>query len=147
MDSALDSVLARAKAQVGSLMLLDPDTHALRIVAARGFSQEVMDQVKKLTLAPGQGIAGHVYQTGKPYYLRDPQKDPMFVHQNISLNSNFQFLSLPLADQQGRTIGVLNIHFPTEVVLGSYELDQISRLANQLTDRLLDPRHSASKLC
>lgn len=139
MENALDSILMHARAKIGSLMLLDPKSRFLRIVAARGFSKDVMDHVKKLTLAPGQGIAGHVYQTGEPYYLRDPRKDPLFVHQNITLGGNFQFLSLPIRDGQGAVIGVLNIHFPTELVLGPEDLDYICRLAGSLTNRLLAP--------
>ncbi len=132
MESALDTVLLQAQARIGSLMMMDPQAHALRIVAARGFPTEIIEQIKKLALAPGQGIAGHVYQTGKPYYLRDAQSDPLFVPQTLPQRQHFQFLSLPVESVTGTILGVLNIHFPTEKLLNATELEDLRKLANDL---------------
>ncbi|MBI4368961.1 MAG: GAF domain-containing protein [Elusimicrobia bacterium] len=129
---ALDTILHQAGARVGSLMIMDPFLKKLRVAAARGFNHEVMKRLHQLTLKPGQGVAGHVFETGQPYYLRDPKEDTLFVHQDVSLSSNFQFLSLPLKGKTGLVIGVLNIHFPTDNVLDSGDLDRLSRAANRL---------------
>ncbi|MBI4062677.1 MAG: GAF domain-containing protein [Elusimicrobia bacterium] len=137
MNEALDLVLRQARAKIGSLMLFDPLERALRIVAARGFSQDIMDHIKNLRLTPGQGIAGHVYQTGHPYYLKSPEDDPLFVRQNIPVGPGFQFLSIPLRNDHKQTVGVLNIHFPTESVLGPDDLMALSQLANRLTVKYL----------
>ncbi|MBI4669712.1 MAG: GAF domain-containing protein [Elusimicrobia bacterium] len=140
MDTELGSILTEAGAKTGSVMLMDSQAKALRIIAAQGFPEEIVNEVKNLTLASGQGIAGHVYQTGKPYYLRDPKKDALFVHQSIPLGKDFQFLSLPLKNDKGATIGVLNIHFPTEIMLDTQELDHLAAKANRLAAEALKPQ-------
>lgn len=139
MQEALDAVLDRARAKTGSLMLLDERLEALRIVAARGFPNETVENVKKFFLRPGQGVAGHVYVTGRPYYLRHPQDDSLFVKPPIPTGPNFQFLSLPLQDGAGKTVGVLNIHFPTETLMGAPELEDLARLANRVVGKYLRP--------
>lgn len=132
METVLDTILNQAKARIGSLMMMDTQSQTLKIVAARGFPGEIIDQIKRLSLPPGQGIAGHVYQTGKPYYLKDHKNDPLFIPQNLSLKLPFHFLSFPLEDDLGQVLGVLNIHFPTEKILNAKELDELRRLANEL---------------
>ena len=106
----------------------------LRITAARGFSGEIIEQVKGLELAAGEGIAGHVYKTGEPYYLKDSRTDPQFVDQMLPINPRFQFLSLPLCDDKQTVVGVLNIHFPTERILSSQDLEALRQTASELVN-------------
>ena len=133
MIEALDLVLKKAGAQIGSLMLYDSHDQALRIVAAQGFDIETMKQIKNLKLTSGKGVAGHVYETGKPYYLKHPPKDPLFESENINLGPSFQFLSIPLKTTQSQTVGVLNIHFPAKQLLSASDLESLANLANRLT--------------
>ena len=137
MEHVLSTVLNHAKAKVGSLMLMDESVSLLRIVEATGFPSDTLEAIKKFTLNPGQGVAGHVYLTGQPYYLRHPQEDALFVPPPIPFGPNFQFLSLPLKDANGQTVGVLNIHFPTDALMGAKELEGLAQLANLATSEFL----------
>lgn len=132
MQSALDYILDQARAKTGSLMLMDSGRGKLRIVAARGFPETIIEQIKKFELNPGQGIAGHVYQTGEPYYLKNAAADPQYVQHAWSIESRFQFLSLPLAGGNKKTVGVLNIHFPTDRLLNAKELELLRLAASEL---------------
>ena len=143
IDSILDAILLQANAETGSLMLPDSQAGFLKIVAARGFPMETVEQVKKLKLAPGEGIAGHVYQTGKPYYLRDSKNDALFVDPDAPSGAPSQFLSLPIENPQGKTIGVLNIHFPTEKLLSSSELRELHEMASSLVASQMPLREPA----
>lgn len=144
IEAILDAVLKQAEAGVGSLMLAEPGSRDLQIVAARGFPGDIIEQVKKMRLSSGEGIAGHVYQTGKPYFLRDSSNDSLFVKRDLPMGFQNQFLSLPIANTGGRTIGVLNIHFPSQKILSSSELEDLHAMASKLVARELDTQFPLS---
>jgi adenylate cyclase len=62
-------------AEAGSLLLLDKETGKLQFEVARGTATGA---VKPLTVKLGQGITGHVAQTGQPICIADAYKDPRF---------------------------------------------------------------------
>lgn len=138
IEKVLDHILRQARAQTGSLMLLDSGCQVLKIAAAKGFSGDVIEEIKKMRLALGEGVAGHVCQTGKPYYVRSSKSDPTYVEKGASSDRDFQFLSLPLENRKGRAIGVLNIHFPNAKLLNAAELQELHRLASRLVSEELD---------
>lgn len=63
-------------AETGSLLLLDPETNELYFDVALG---EKGERVRQIRLKLGEGIAGHVAQTGEPVLIDDVQNDPRFA--------------------------------------------------------------------
>lgn len=72
---AIEAATLLMEAEAGSLLLLDEPTGELYFEVALG---EKGKEVREIRLKPGEGIAGHVVQTGVPVIVNDVQKDPRF---------------------------------------------------------------------
>ncbi|MDD5491412.1 MAG: ATP-binding protein [bacterium] len=79
-----------AKAEAGSLMLLDPLTNELVFDIALG---EKGEQVKQIRLKVGEGIAGWVAQERKALIVNDVEKDPRWSSR-ADTKSNFKTRSM-----------------------------------------------------
>jgi len=79
LDALVRLVMEKAqsvmKAEASSVMLLNKEGDSLECTMALG---EVGDQVKKIQLKIGEGIAGWVAQHGKPQNIPDVADDPRF---------------------------------------------------------------------
>jgi len=92
-------------AETGTIYLLDREKKELwaRISKAR--------RNVEIRLPLGQGIAGHVAQTGKTVRVRDAYEDKRFFR-GIDKQSGFRtksMLCMPMRDKAGRIIGVFQI--------------------------------------
>ncbi|MCB1178007.1 MAG: sigma 54-interacting transcriptional regulator [Leptospiraceae bacterium] len=80
LDEIFQSIIATMdkslKLERGSLVLYEPPTGMLRLVAAVGLTQEEME---KGTYQPGEGITGKVYETGEAVYIHSIADDPNFL--------------------------------------------------------------------
>ena len=76
-----------------SIMLLDPDTGVLRIVAAEGLLPEV---VQGLAMKPGEGIAGMAYAEGRTLHVPDTAQDPRFLRRKKAHDRPRQMLCVPI---------------------------------------------------
>ncbi|GEM_PF-2683918 len=91
--------------RVCSLMLLHPEKKELRILSAKGLSENI---VKNTVLKVGEGIAGRVAESGGPLFVRDINKEYRF---RGTCNPAYQvkcFISVPLT-LKGKVIGVINV--------------------------------------
>lgn len=70
----LDETLSVLNAEAGLIRLYHPSSGELSFAAARGW----FTQLKKATIKAGEGIAGAVFKTGKPYLSREFAADPLF---------------------------------------------------------------------
>lgn len=77
-NRAIEGTMALVEAEAGSLLLLDEATGELYFEVALG---EKGEAVREIRLKPGQGIAGHVAQTGQAVIVNDVQQDPRFAPQ------------------------------------------------------------------
>jgi len=59
-------------ANLGAIVLLEPDGETLRVRAATGVDGDVED----MTVALGQGVAGRVVQSGEPVFVFDTSNEP-----------------------------------------------------------------------
>ena len=89
-----------------SLMLLDPGRQALRIRAAHGLPEHVLDTWEGKV---GDGISGHVAQTGEPLLIEDVETHPLFARKSQKKYSTKSLLSVPMK-YEDETIGVLNVN-------------------------------------
>jgi diguanylate cyclase (GGDEF)-like protein len=92
----------------GSLMLLDEASRELYIQVAIGVEPELWGKIR---VPLGEGIAGHVAASARSLHLRGKADRRHFhiVRERLDVESA---LSVPLV-QDGRVLGVLNLHHPT----------------------------------
>lgn len=72
---AMESATRLMRSEVGSLLLIDPETEELFFEVALG---EKGEKVREIRLRPGEGIAGWVAQTGEPQIVNDTRANPRF---------------------------------------------------------------------
>ncbi len=87
------------KAERGSVMLLNPDREELEVIAVNGYKEDI----KKLKMS--EGIAGHVFKTGKPAIVNDVNSDPRFVQGSGKIKS---LICAPLKAND-KILGVVNV--------------------------------------
>jgi GAF domain-containing protein len=73
LELVLETAAGILNAKAGSILLLNRRTKKLVFKAATG---EKKQEVKSFTINLGQGIAGHVAETGKPLLISNVTKTP-----------------------------------------------------------------------
>ncbi len=102
---AIDASMQLMDADAASLLLLDEKTGELYFEVALG---EKGEEIREIRLKPGQGIAGHVAQTGEAVIVNDVQHDSRFARQ-VDNKSGFvtrNMICVPVKARD-KTLGVL----------------------------------------
>ncbi|MGH0037848.1 MAG: GAF domain-containing protein [Myxococcota bacterium] len=99
----LDLTLGALEAEVGSILIVSPDCR-MRIAAARGLPSEV---IRSTCMEIGEGISGHVAQTGEGLLVRNVESDDRFRRQNRERYFTPSCVSAPLL-VGGAVRGVMN---------------------------------------
>lgn len=89
----------------GSLMMLEPSTNELSIVAAIGLSSEVVHNTR---VRLGEGIAGKVAENGKAVFVDNIEDDQRFLRESNHSYATKSFISVPVKTKT-RILGVLNV--------------------------------------
>jgi len=103
----IERINAVLKVEAGSLLLIDDETGELVFQIALG---EKAEGVKPFRLQMGQGIAGHVAQSGEPLMISDAQKDRRHFRE-VDVTTDFltrSMLCVPMIFK-GKVIGVIEI--------------------------------------
>jgi HD-GYP domain-containing protein (c-di-GMP phosphodiesterase class II) len=124
--------------EVGSLLLLDPDTDELFFEVALG---EKGREVKKVRLKSSEGVAGWVVKHGRPLVILDCDKDPRWSKRvdRVSKFVTRDMICVPV-NVKGKTIGALQTinrrtgHYTEE------DRDLLMFLANQVAGALENAR-------
>jgi signal transduction histidine kinase/putative methionine-R-sulfoxide reductase with GAF domain len=111
LDEVLTLIMERInavlKVEAGSLLVIDDETGELVFQIALG---EKAEGVKPFRLPIGQGIAGHVAQSGEPLMISDVQKDRRH-YKEVDITTDFltrSILCVPMIFK-GKVIGVIEI--------------------------------------
>ena len=106
-------------ANVGVVLLADPETNNLRVRSATGLAPGFGDGI---AIAPGQGFAGHIFETGEPDMLEDLTRSAGLLNPGLRERA-LALWGVPLKIND-RMIGVLILGFgkpyqwlPTELEL------------------------------
>ena len=111
LDKLLQLIIESATGVVGaeaaSLLLLDPTTNTLYFKVTTGAKGE---EVKEFRIKIGQGIAGHVAETGQPLLIADAQQDNRWMRE-ISDSIDYETRSMACVPLKinNRTIGVVQV--------------------------------------
>jgi signal transduction histidine kinase len=103
----MERINAVLKVEAGSLLLIDEETGELVFQIALG---EKAEGVKPFRLQIGQGIAGHVAQSGEPLMISDAQNDRRH-YKEVDVTTDFltrSILCVPMI-VKGEVIGVIEI--------------------------------------
>lgn len=107
LQLSISLVAEMLQVQVASIMLVDEVQDVLRIEAAVGLSQEVVESV---LVGRGEGVAGQVWREGISLLVPDLDADPRFRDLGNDITYGHRgFLSVPLCWQE-RVIGVINVN-------------------------------------
>jgi len=124
-------------ASSASVMLLNPETNTLDVLAAIGSAAETT-----LSLRPGEGIAGNVLSNGKGVIVNDARSSPEFVEGEQVVAS---LICTPLQVEE-RTFGVMNISSETPVQYTAGDLKLASALSMQAAVSIENARLHAEQL-
>ncbi len=122
-----ERVMAKLGLNDFCIMLYSRETKRL---VAKSVSVGDGGTMPKLTLAPGEGVAGKVFTTGEPAWIPDVRSSPDFLHSAGRRTDVRSFMCVPLVSK-GKNIGVLMLNhsepnafepelLPTMRVLASY---------------------------
>ncbi|MBU0699678.1 diguanylate cyclase [bacterium] len=106
--SLIVNLTARAmKAELVSLMLIDPLTQEMNIKAAIGMDDTI---IKKTKLPVGRGVVGYVAKTGEPLLVKDVTNDSRFtIQQNSPKYYTKSLISAPIKIGD-EILGVINVN-------------------------------------
>jgi len=107
LDNIMEIGMSLLNAEGCSVLLIDEENKRLRFVAASGMKKE---EVKKMSLALGEGVAGSCAQTGEEVLVSDASDDPRFS-QRVDKRTGIRTTSVicvPLKLQE-KTIGVVEV--------------------------------------
>ena len=136
---AMEAATRLMKAEVGSLLLVDEERQQLYFEVALGDRE---DDIKKITLNLGEGIAGWVAQKGKPLIVNAPEKDPRFFR-GVDERTEFKtrnLICVPIRVKE-KVIGVLEaINKQKEEDFNQEDLSLFISLADQVAIALDNAR-------
>lgn len=111
-----------------SIMLLDPSTNKLKIVASKGMSTQIAENI---SVKPGENIAGWVFSEGKPIILNKRTQHDTPVSNYLIRDDIHAAISFPLAGTE-KVIGVLNMsHNKKGVFFSQSEIEQLTIICRQ----------------
>jgi len=136
LDTFIDKVVSILKVEIGSLMLFDKMQNELRIKAARGLKEEIVQWAK---VKLGEGISGWVAKEAQPLLVEDISKDPRFRKRDGKYSTD-SLLTVPLV-VSGEVIGVLNVNNKaTKEVFNKKDLNTLMAIANQAAVHIKNSR-------
>ncbi len=110
-DEFIDFVVDLFNVERASFLLFDAETQKLRVATSRGIPPKVASRV---TVTPGEGIAGYVFQTGRPLLVQNlaRMKGPSPRPRQRGYHT-LSFVSVPVIASPlhigEETLGVLNL--------------------------------------
>lgn len=127
---AMEAATRLMHSEVGSLLLIDPDTKELFFEVALG---EKGEKVSEIRLKPGEGIAGWVAETGEAQIVNDVHSDPRFFKRADDksgfITRNMICVPVRLRD---KTIGVLQAINKKKGKFTQADLEGLKALSGQV---------------
>ncbi len=104
-ENILEQVTELLCAEQGSLMIINPENKELVIKAMTGVNKTLLE---RLSIKPGEGIAGQVFQDGNPLLVQDLSADPRIRQNPNPRYRTSSFMSVPLK-LRSQPFGVINL--------------------------------------
>lgn len=148
VTSSLDPAQVRRRAVEAAARLVDAERASLLVLEKRGgrlfFDVALGDDsgaLSRMRIMPGQGIAGHVFESCTPEIVHDVAADPRHFSTADSTTGYVtrDMLVVPLSCR-GEKLGVLEIINKREGSFTSRDLELASALAGQIAIALMNAR-------
>jgi len=123
LNYLIDRCIELTEALTGSIMLINPETDVLEIKTYRGLQPE---KVALTNLRVGEGVTGHVAQTGKPLLIKNTDEVSYYIRIRDDLKSE---LAVPLK-LGNRTVGVISVDSNKRSNFSEEHLDILQTIAN-----------------
>jgi adenylate cyclase len=105
LDGMLNAVIDQVDCSQVSIMLYNEEDGCLKIVASKGFSEEL---VQSICVVPGDKISGWVYANGRPVILNKETQHQSIFAPLLKRPEIVSAVSVPMIIR-GKIIGVLNL--------------------------------------
>ncbi len=132
----LDAAIIIARAQKGNIQLPDPSSGLLQIVAQRGFKKPFLNFFENVRSEDPWACAAALQRRTR-VIVEDVLTDELFVgqpSQEVLLSEDIRaVISTPLVSSEGRTLGMLSIHFQQPHRPEERELQLMDLLMRQAT--------------
>lgn len=112
-DTLLNSCISLVGSDMGCVMMYDETSNRLRMVASRGMTPVLAEQI---TLTRGKGIAGMVMELGEPIVVENPKTNPYYVDYFGVPEQREPFICVPLKTREN-VLGVINVHCANPAIL------------------------------
>jgi len=131
LDGSLDLILKLVGAEAGTIFLKEKEKDQIVFQAVRGFGSE---KLKGRRLKMGEGIAGWVTQTGRPYVSTQVANDPLWQREYADLVGfeTREILCVPLKIGDEIFGAVEAINKKNRQLLAQEDLENLSSLASQV---------------
>lgn len=110
------------------IMLYNPDTRRLTCRAGLGMAS---DLPRDFHVAPGEGVAGRVFEAGEPIYVPDVRSSTEFLYYGGARMDVRSFMCVPLLSK-GKAIGILNVNHSEPNAFDAESLATMRVLASYL---------------
>ncbi len=127
LEQIVDDVMQTFGYSRSAILFVDEATNEVEIVAVRGWTTNYHMKGDRFKI--GQGMTGHVAETGKMHYAPDVLKDPYYMVSEESSRSEVDF---PLKSG-GKTIGVFNAQHPDVDAFPPHRLKLLEALADHIS--------------
>jgi hypothetical protein len=126
----LEKVMSLARADRGNVQLADPRSGTLRIIAQHGFDEKFLDHFA--AVADRGSACGRAASRNAQLVITDVLVDRGFEpHREIAASSGFRAVqSTPLADREGRLVGVVSTHYARPHAPSARDMRIIKRYAD-----------------
>lgn len=128
LNYLIDKAIEMTGALTGSIMLINPETKVLDIKVFRGLKK---DKITTTKLKVGEGVTGHVAQTGTPVLVGDADKVDYYIRVREDLKSE---LALPLKIEN-KIVGVISVDSSKKNAFNEEHMDilnTLSKVASQI---------------
>ncbi len=112
LDDVLQEAILTCRAKLGYVQLFNPESHALEIIAQRGFGEDFLDYFRTVRVDEGSACA-QAMGSGERIIIEDVELDPSYEpHRQVAAAAGYRAVqSTPLKSREGRVIGMLSTHF------------------------------------
>jgi signal transduction histidine kinase len=143
---ALNTSLALARAEAGSILLYQPDSEKLVFEYVVG---EKADELTGVELAPDQGIAGEVFRSGKTSVAEDVTKERAHlreVGERVGYATT-NMVTVPLRSADAEPLGVMQVLNKRGAPFDQYDVRLIETIAAQIATAIMTVRlHEEARL-
>ncbi|MCP4538988.1 MAG: response regulator [Chloroflexi bacterium] len=131
LDATLDKVLEVIEADAGWIQLLDQGSDMLSLVTHRGFSQEMIREIKTAKIKLGEGVTGKIAQSGQPIVMDNVSDDLELDLESVRQESLYGAAGVPIR-LRDKALGVLGVFNRCPRQLTSQEVQLLIAIGHQL---------------